>query len=370
LGPLDGVRIVEFAGIGPGPFCGMILADMGADVIRVERKSRAGAKGSAVLNRGRQSVVLDLKNPKHAELALGLVRKADGLIEGFRPGVMERLGLGPDPCLERNPRLIYGRVTGWGQTGPLRDSAGHDINYIALSGALHVIGTASGNPLPPINLVGDFGGGGLLLAFGIVCGIFEARTSGRGQVVDAAMTDGAALLMTMIYGRKAAGNWKDKRGSNMLDGGAPFYRTYKCADGKYVAVGPLEPRFYGLLLRKLGLSETDLQPQMDANQWSKFQNRLAATFRTQSRDEWCNLLEGTDACVAPVLNLEEAPKHVHNLARETFIEVDGTIQPAPAPRFSRTPGRIRSASQFDGQRIVAVLSDWGLTPQEIEALRS
>jgi len=368
LGPLEGAKIVEFAGVGPAPFCGMILADMGANIIRVQRKARATVGHSKVLNRGRKSVVLDLKNPDHVDLAFTLLRNADALIEGFRPGVMERLGLGPDPCLQRNPRLVYGRVTGWGQTGPLRDSAGHDINYIALSGALHAIGTAGENPMPPINLVGDFGGGGLLLAFGIVCGIFEACNSGRGQVVDTAMTDGAALLMTMIYGWKAAGSWKDKRGSNLLDGGAPFYRTYECADGKYVAVGSLEPKFYGLLIRELGLSETNMTPQMDANRWSEFQDRLATIFRTKSRDQWCESLKGTDACIAPVLDLEEAPKHPHNVTRETFVEVDGRLQPAPAPRFSRTPGRIRSASEVSGQKIETVLSEWGLTAKEIEAL--
>jgi len=369
LGPLDGVKIVEFAGIGPAPFCGMMLADMGADLLRVERKTRLPVGHSEVLNRGRRSIILDLKKPEHVELALGLVSKADGLIEGHRPGVMERLGLGPEPCLARNPRLIYGRVTGWGQAGPLRNSAGHDINYIALSGALHAIGTASQNPVPPLNLVGDFGGGGLLLAFGIVCGILEARTSGRGQVVDAAMTDGSALLMAMIYGWKAAGSWSNKRGSNLLDGGAPFYRAYECADGKYVAVGPLEPKFYALFLQKLGLAETDVPPQMDANRWPELEKRLAAIFRTQSRDQWCRALEETDACIAPVLDLEEAPAHVHNVARETFVKVDGTLQPAPAPRFSRTPGRIRSADQVAKQKIETALSDWGLTAQEIEALR-
>lgn len=360
---------MEFEGIGPAPFCGMLLADMGADVIRIERKTGSRVRRSEVLSRGRQSVGLDLKNPRHAEVALGLVTKANALIEGFRPGVMERLGLGPDICFVRNPRLIYGRVTGWGQTGPLRHAAGHDINFIALSGALHAIGAARGSPLPPINLVGDFGGGGMLLAFGIVCGILEAGISGRGQVVDAAMTDGAALLMAMIYGRKAMGNWRDKRGSNELDGGAPFYRTYKCSDGKYVAVGPLEPRFYGLFLRKLGLSESDLQPQMDATRWFQLGNRLASIFRKKSRDKWCSLLEGTDACVTPVLSLEEAPKHVHNLARETFVEVDGALQPAPAPRFSRTPGRIRSAEPISDQQIDKVLYKWGFTSNEIEALR-
>ena len=323
MGPLTGIRIVEFAGIGPAPFCGMMLGDMGAEVIRISRPG-SGEDRSNVLNRSRTSVEIDLKLAEGVERAMGFIEGADALIEGFRPGVMERLGLGPDACAARNPRLVFGRMTGWGQTGPLANTAGHDINYIALTGALHAIGRSGENPPPPLNLIGDFGGGGMMLAFGVVCGILEARLSGRGQVVDAAMTDGAALLMAMMYGMKSAGKWSNKRESNLLDGGSHFYDTYQCADGKWVAVGAIEPQFYALLLEKLGLKVAD-------------QASLKALFRSRTRDEWCALLEGTDACVAPVLDLDEAPKHPHNVARGTFVEVDGVMQPAPAPRFSRTP---------------------------------
>jgi len=323
MGPLTGIRIVEFAGIGPAPFCGMMLADMGAEVIRI---NRPGTKEDSfnVLNRSRTSVEIDLKSAAGVERAMGFIEGADALIEGFRPGVMERLGLGPDACAARNPRLVFGRMTGWGQTGPLADAAGHDINYIALTGALHAIGRAGENPPPPLNLIGDFGGGGMLLAFGVVCGILEARLSGHGQVVDAAMTDGAALLMAMIYGRKSAGQWSNQRESNLLDGGSHFYDTYACADGKWVAVGAIEPQFYSLLLEKLGITVAD-------------RARLKEIFLSKTRADWCALLEGTDACFAPVLDLDEAPKHPHNVARGTFVEVDGVMQPAPAPRFSRTP---------------------------------
>lgn len=313
---------MEFTGIGPAPFCGMMLADMGAEVVRVARPGEKADRFN-VMHRGRSAVAIDLKSADGVEQALKLIDHADALIEGFRPGVMERLGLGPEVCAARNPRLVFGRMTGWGQSGPLAQTAGHDINYIALTGALHAIGRATENPPPPLNLIGDFGGGGMMLAFGIVCGILEARQSGRGQVVDAAMTDGAALLMAMTYGMEAAGSWTNRREDNWLDGGSHFYDTYKCADGKWVAVGAIEPQFYALLLEKLGLQVADAKA-------------LREVFLTKTRDEWCAIFEGSDACVAPVLDLDEAPKHPHNVARGTFIEIDGVMQPAPAPRFSRT----------------------------------
>jgi alpha-methylacyl-CoA racemase len=373
-GPLAGVKIVEFAGIGPGPFAAMLFADMGAEVLRIERRGTArrplsllNAGPFDVLNRGRRAVAVDLKRPAGVEVALRLVERADGLIEGFRPGVMERLGLGPEVCLVRNPQLVYGRMTGWGQTGPLAHAAGHDINYIALSGALHAIGTRE-QPLPPLNLVGDFGGGALLLAWGMLAALWEARSSGQGQVVDAAMTDGAALLMAMIYGVKAGGLWSNERGANLLDGGAPFYGTYACADGKHLAVGPIEPQFYHTFLEKAGIDDPDLASQYDLSNWPLQREKLAAILVTRTRDEWCALLEGTDACVSPVLDLDEAPQHPHNHARGTFVEVDDVLQPAPAPRLSRTPGEIRSAPPLAGQDTEVVLREWGFTQEEVESL--
>ncbi len=320
-----------------------------------------------VLNRGRRAVAVDLKRPAGVQVALRLVAQADALIEGFRPGVMERLGLGPDVCLAHNPRLVYGRMTGWGQSGPLAHAAGHDINYIALSGALHAIGTPE-QPLPPLNLVGDFGGGALLLAWGMLAALWEARSSGQGQVVDAAMTDGAALLMAMMYGVKAGGLWSNERGANLLDGGAPFYGTYACADGKYLAVGPIEPQFYRLFLEKAGITDPELANQYDLTAWPHQREKLAAILRTRTRDEWCALLEGSDACVTPVLDLEEAPQHPHNQARSTFVVVDDVLQPAPAPRLSRTPGEIRNPPPQAGQDTQAVLCEWGFTQEEIDAL--
>jgi alpha-methylacyl-CoA racemase len=373
-GPLAGVKIVEFAGIGPGPFAAMLFADMGAEVLRIERRGTArrplsllNAGPFDVLNRGRRAVAVDLKRPAGVEVALRLVKQADGLIEGFRPGVMERLGLGPDVCLLRNPRLVYGRMTGWGQTGPLAHAAGHDINYIALSGALHAIGTRE-QPLPPLNLVGDFGGGALLLAWGMLAALWEARSSGLGQVVDAAMTDGAALLMAMIYGVKAGGLWSNERRANLLDGGAPFYGAYACADGKHLAVGPIEPQFYHTFLEKAGIDDPDLASQYDLSNWPLQREKLAAILVTRTRDEWCALLEGTDACVSPVLDLDEAPLHPHNQARGAFVVVDDVLQPAPAPRLSRTPGAIRSAPPLAGQDTEVVLREWGFTQEEVEAL--
>jgi alpha-methylacyl-CoA racemase len=372
-GPLAGVRVVEIAGIGPGPFCAMVLADMGADVLRVDRAQavRGGdpaAPPADVLNRGRKSVGVDLKHPDGPAVVLRLVERADALVEGFRPGVAERLGIGPDECLARNPRLVYGRMTGWGQDGPYAAAAGHDVNYIALSGVLHAIGREGQAPVPPLNLVGDFGGGGLLLAFGIVCGLLEARSSGRGQVVDAAMVDGAALLSTMVHGMLASGLWEDRRGVNLLDTGAWFYDVYETGDGRWVSVGALEPQFFAELVRLVGLGD-DLPPQYDRSSWPAMRERLAAAFRTRTMDEWCAVLEGTDACFAPVLSLAEARTHPHNAHRGTFTEVAGVAQPAPAPRFSRTPGAVARPPAHAGQHTGEALEEWGLTGDEVATLR-
>ena len=370
MGPLAGLRVVEFAGIGPGPFAAMMLADMGADVVRIDRAgSTLLGLDYDVLNRGRRSIALDLKRPEAVEVALRLVENADALIEGFRPGVMERLGLGPDICLARNPRLAYGRITGWGQEGPLAHAAGHDINYIALSGALHAIGTQDGGPVVPLNLIGDFGGGGMLLAFGLVCAVLEARNSGTGQVVDAAMTDGAALLMAMIYGMAGNGQWTDQRQANLLDGGAPYYGTYRCADGKWVAVGALEPQFYALLLDKLGLDDPAFRAQSDRSMWPRLRTALADAFARRTRQEWCVILQGTDSCFAPVLDLAEAPAHPHNASRGTLVERDGIVQPAPAPRFSRTAAALRSPPSQPGEHGREILAEHGFSPVEIKALQ-
>ena len=338
MGPLTGVNVVEFTGLAAAPFAAMMLADMGADVVRIERPGyeRAADLRVDVLARGRRTVVLDLKDPAGVASALDLIDGADALVEGFRPGVMERLGLGPDVCSARNARLVYGRLTGYGQHGPLAGAAGHDINYIALSGALHAIGTDRDGPLPPLNLVGDFGGGGMLLAFGIVCALFEARSSGLGQVVDAAMTDGAALLMSLTYALRDSGRWTNRRGDNLLDGGAPHYNAYRCADGKWIAVGALEPQFYAALLDGLGIDDPAFRPVAQQSSWQALRERIAAVVTTRTRDEWCAAFEGTDACVSPVLDLDEAPNHPHNLARATFVQRDGMLQPAPAPRLSRS----------------------------------
>jgi len=331
-GPLDGVTVVEFAGLGPAPFCGMVLAQMGARVICIDRVSQT-PNGLTPLSRGREYLNLDLKTPKGVQAALAQIAQADALIEGFRPGVMERLGLGPAQCRQVRPALVYGRMTGWGQTGPLAHTAGHDINYIALSGALHAIGQADGPPVPPLNLVGDFGGGGMLLAFGVVCAILHARQTGQGQIVDAAMTDGAALLMSMIYGFRSAGLWRNERGVNLLDGGAPFYGTYRCADGKWLAVGAIEPQFYRALITGLGGGELLDIPQNDRAQWPKLRQFIAARIAERTRDEWAVRFNGSDACVTPVLDLDEAPHHPHNAARQTFTQTDGAWWPAAAPRL-------------------------------------
>jgi alpha-methylacyl-CoA racemase len=371
MGPLKGIKVIEIASIGPGPFCAMMLADMGAEVIRVDRLSAKGTGSRAdVYLRGRRSVAVDLKQPAGVEAVLRLVERADALIEGFRPGVMERLGLGPELCLARNPRLVFGRMTGWGQTGPLANAAGHDINYIALSGALHAIGRRGEKPVPPLNLLGDFGGGGMMLAFGLVCGLLEARQSGKGQVIDAAMTDGSASLMAIIYQMKAAGRWSNTRESNMLDGGAHFYDTYECADGRYVAIGSIEPQFYAQLLETLGLDDPAFQKQMSTRQWPELKAKLSAVFKTRTRDDWRALMEGTDICFAPVLDLDEAPRHPHNVARETFVEVEGVTQPAPAPRFNRTAPALQQPPAIAGEHTEAVLADWGFSVDEIGALKN
>jgi alpha-methylacyl-CoA racemase len=368
-GPLSGVKVVEFAGIGPGPFCGMLLSDLGADVVRIDRKGGRGGAKSDITSRGRRSVALDLKNPEAVETCLKLVEKADILFEGFRPGVMERLGLGPDVALKRNPKLVYGRMTGWGQTGPYANAAGHDMNYIAISGALAAIGTAD-KPIPPLNLVGDFGGGALYLAFGLLAGVISARTTGQGQVIDCAMSDGAASLMSMFYGFKAAGIWTDERRDNMLDGGAHFYDTYQCSDGKWISIGSIEPQFYALLLEKTGISDPDFQQQMNREKWPELTEKLAAVIATKTRDEWSALMDGTDVCFGPVLGLDEAPSHPHNVARSTFVEIDGVTQPAPAPRFSATPGKIQFAPAAIGAHNDTALADWGFAPADIDKLKA
>ncbi|MFQ5515571.1 MAG: CaiB/BaiF CoA transferase family protein [Myxococcota bacterium] len=352
----------------------MMLADMGADVIRVERTSsvladRPEQPSLDLLARGRRSVAVDLKNPEGAACLLRLVERADALLEGFRPGVMERLGLGPEVCLERNPRLVYGRMTGFGQSGPLAQAAGHDINYIGLAGALHPIGRAGGPPVPPLNLVGDFGGGGMFLAFGVLVALLERQRSGRGQVVDAAMVDGAAVLMTLMHGLRHAGRWSDERGTNINDTGGHFYETYECADGEYVSVGSLEPQFYAALLRKLGLEGEELPRQGDRSRWPEMKERLGAIFKTRTRKEWCEIMEGTEVCFAPVLNIGEAYEHPHNVARGTFVDAYGTLQPAPAPRFSRTPPGIERPPPHPGQHTDETLTDWGIDVAEIRRLR-
>lgn len=376
MGPLSGVRIVEIAGIGPGPFAAMMLSDMGADVVRVDRAQAKVvetfadvAPSKEVLNRGRRSVGIDLKHPDGVEAVLRLVEQADGLLEGFRPGVAERLGIGPEACLARNPRLVYGRMTGWGQEGPWAQAAGHDINYISLAGALAHFGRAGGKPTPPINLIGDFGGGGMLLAFGMVCALLEAGRSGKGQVVDAAMVDGAAVLMAMVWGFRAMGMWDEALGANLLDTGAPFYDTYETADGGFVSVGALEPQFYAELLARTGLDQEDLPAQMDRENWPRLRERLTELFRTRTRDEWCEILGNTDACFAPILTMSEAAEHPHVKARATVVEEHGVAQPAPAPRFSRTPGAIQRPPAWPGQHTDEALTDWGFSAEELARLR-
>lgn len=372
MGPLKGIRVVEIAGIGPGPFAAMMLADLGADVVRVDRADRVrddipDTPHPDLLNRGRRSVGVDLKHPDGAEAVLKLVEGADGLIEGFRPGVAERLGIGPDDCLARNPKLVYGRMTGWGQDGPYASMAGHDINYIALSGVLGAIGREGEAPVPPVNLAGDFGGGGMLLALGMLAGMLEARASGQGQVVDASMVEGSALLITMVYGLHAMGAW-GPRGTNLLDTGAWFYDVYECADGEYISLGSLEPQFFAEMVEKTGINADGID-QNDRSTWPKMRSRLAAAVKAKTRGQWSEILDGSDVCFAPVLSLAEAPEHPHNAARGTFVQVGGAIQPGPAPRFSRTPAEVARPAPNPGQHTAEVLADWGFDAAAVAALQ-
>ncbi len=373
MGPLAGLRVVELQGIGPGPFCGMMLADMGAEIIRVDRSATvgSGARTADVLARGRKSIAVDLKNPQGVETVLKLVETADVLLEGFRPGVTERLGLGPDVCLERNPKLVYGRMTGWGQTGTMAHAAGHDINYISLSGVLHAIGEAGSRPTPPLNLVGDFGGGGMLLAFGIVAALYERGASGKGQVIDAAMTDGSALLANSIFGLMGQGVWNHNRGSNLLDGGAHFYGTYETKDARFVSIGSIEPQFYALLLEKTGLDQDpELAKQMSRDDWPKLREKLAAVLATKTRDEWDEIMLGTDICYAPILNFDEAVAHPHNQARNTFVASADIVQAAPAPRFSRTEPELPEPPVAPGEHSEEVLASMGLDAAAIAELKA
>ncbi|HEX2651503.1 MAG TPA: CaiB/BaiF CoA-transferase family protein [Burkholderiales bacterium] len=375
MGPLAGIRVLEFEAIGPGPFAGMLLADMGADVILVDRASTSdlGLKRERwmdVMMRGKRSVTLDLKAPTAAEAVSALVQKSDALIEGFRPGVMERLGLGPEVLLARNPKLVYGRMTGWGQDGPLAARAGHDINYIALAGVLNAFGRKGEAPVMPLNLVGDFGGGGMLLGFGIACALIEARASGKGQVVDAAMTEGASLLAAMFSGFLHAKRWTEERGANILDSGAPWYDVYETKDGRHVSIGSIEAKFYEDLLRRLGLEDESLPAQNDRKGWPKLRERFTALFKSKTRDEWCAVFEGSDACFAPVLSFSEARGHAHNVARKNFISVAGVEQPAPAPRFSRTPAKVRRAPPERGEGGAQALKEWSFTQADIDRLTS
>ena len=368
-GPLTGLKVVEFAGIGPGPFCGMLLSDLGADVVRIDRKGQGRGSAADITARGRRSIGLDLKNPASIETCLKLMESADAVFEGFRPGVMERLGLGPDVALKRNPKLVYGRMTGWGQFGPYANAAGHDMNYIAITGALHAIGTGD-KPIPPLNLVGDFGGGALYLAFGLLAGVLSARETGKGQVIDCAMSDGAASLMSMFYGFKASGMWKEERRANLLDGGAHFYDTYQCSDGKWISIGSIEPQFYALLLEKTGINDPAFAAQMDRGQWDSLRDKLGHVIAQKTQAEWCEIMDATDVCFAPVLDLDEAPKHPHNVARQTFVELGGVVQPAPAPRFSLTPGAIQGPPPAIGAHDNEALGDWGFSSADIDSLKA
>ncbi|MCY3732764.1 MAG: CaiB/BaiF CoA-transferase family protein [Chloroflexi bacterium] len=375
MGPLSGIRIIEFQGIGPGPFCGMILSDMGADIVRIDRASNAPSEApddppGDLLARGRRSIALDLKNPEGVEVALKLIEGADALFEGFRPGVMERLGLGPDVCLERNPKIVYGRMTGWGQEGPYAQMAGHDINYISLAGALAPIARKGQVPVPPLNLVGDFGGGGMYLAVGMLGALIEAQRSGKGQVVDAAMVDGASSLITSVHAGLATGSWRRGRAANVLDTGAHFYDAYETLDGKFVSIGSIEPQFYAELLHLLGLENEELPRQMDNTRWPELKDRVTAIFRTKTRAEWEAIFEGSDVCFGPVLEPWEAPNHPHAKARGAFEEVAGVVQPAPAPRFSRTESKIQGPPAYPGEHTDEILAEIGLNGCQGEQLKT
>ena len=371
MGPLKGLKIIEMAGIGPGPFCGMVLADLGAEIIRVDRASAIGTGSKQEpSNRGKKSIAVDLKAKEGVEVVLKLVETADAIFEGYRPGVMERLGIGPEVCLERNDRIVFGRMTGWGQEGPLSNAAGHDINYISLSGALAAIGRPGSPPVPPLNLIGDFGGGGMLLALGLVAALLESKESKKGQVVDAAMTDGSALLMTMIYSMQSSGMWKTTMGSNLLDGGSHFYDTYECKDRKFISIGSIEPQFYALLCQIAELDEKVFSKQMSRDLWPEQKEEIKKIFVKKTRDEWCELMEGTDVCFAPVLDMSEAPEHPHNKERKTFIDLEGVTQPAPAPRFSRTEPEVVSSPSIVGEHTNEVLSSIGLSEEDISTLKT
>jgi len=370
VGPLKGYKIIEVAGLGPGPFCGMMFADMGAEVISIERASDpSGKKPLDCARRGKRSVALNLKSEEGVETLLKLVESADAIFEGFRPGVMEKLGVGPDECLARNPKIVYGRMTGWGQYGPMSQAAGHDINYIALTGALYGVGRIDEKPVPPLNLVGDFGGGGMFLAFGLVCALLEVQSSGKGQVIDVAMTDGSALLMAMINSFHAQGSWKNERGVNVLDTGAHFYEVYETLDGKYISLGSIEPQFYALLMEKAELDPKVFGSQNDRENWPELKQKLETVFKAKTRDQWCEIMEGSDVCFAPVVDFVEAQSHPHNVARKTYVDVDGMMQPAPAPRFSRTEPEVAFAAHAQGEDTQAVLADWGFTQDAIGLLR-
>jgi alpha-methylacyl-CoA racemase len=374
MGALSGVRVIEMAGIGPAPFCGMLLADMGADVLRIDRLAAIDIgipmpPKYDLLNRNKRSLAVDLKSPEGQATVLRLIAQTDALIEGFRPGVMERLGLGPEPGLKANPRLVYGRMTGWGQFGPLSQAASHDINYIALTGVLNAVGQQDGTPVIPLNLIGDFGGGSLYLAMGILAALLCARTTGCGQVVDAGITDGVANLLTMHYGFRQAGEWSLKRGTNLTDGGAPFYDVYRTRDDLFISVGAVETKFFAELLRRLGISSESIPAQHDRSGWDAQRRRLGEVFATRTRAAWCALLEGTDVCFAPVLDMDECVEHPHNVARGTYIEFDGVVNPAPAPRFSETPSELRSAPPTPGQHTAQALRDWNFSDHEIETLK-